>query len=96
MLTIDPDDPEGVPYFAWDRPITNAEIRSILATGPEIERIAWMSRILREARVPDVWRYLGLRHDVLPNWERLRPTLGRRRALWEYLIEGWRRDGLAD
>ena len=94
MLTTDVDDPAAFPYFTWDRPTTNAEIRAILATGSEPDRMLWMARILREARVPDVWHYLTLRDDVLPNWDRLRPQLGRRLALWDYLISGWQADGL--
>ncbi len=94
MVSLDLDDPGAVPYFAWDRPKTNAEIRAVLASGPEEERLAEIARILREARVPDAWRYLSYRDDVRPRWDRLRPLLGRRRALWEYLVDGWTRDGL--
>jgi hypothetical protein len=94
MPSLDLDSPDAVPYFAWDRPATNAEIRAALAGPDPVERLHWMARILAEARVPDVWRYLSLRDDVLPEWEVLRGRLGRRRGLWEYLIEGWRADGL--
>jgi hypothetical protein len=94
MLSLDLDDPDAVPYFAWDRPVTNAELRALLAGGSEDDRLVWAARILREARVPDVWRYLDLRRDVLPRWAALRPLLGRRGPMWDYLIDGWTRDGL--
>lgn len=91
---MDTEDPAAVPYFNWDAPVTNAEVRHALAEGSEGERIFWLSRILREAQYADVWKYVSLRRDVLPQWDALRGTLGRRRPFWEFLIDGWRRDGL--
>jgi hypothetical protein len=95
-LAPSPDvlDPEAVPYFTWDNPVTNAVIRGVLATGPEPDRCYWMARILREARYDDVWAYVDLRADVLPRFEALLPLLGRRRAFWEFLIGAWRSQGV--
>ena len=93
-IELDVDRDDAVPYFNWDVPVTNAEVRAALRSGDEDARIFWMARIMSEARVPDVWRYLSLRRDMLPAWERLAPMLGRRRAFWQWLIEGWRSDGL--
>lgn len=92
--SLDVDSPSAVPYFNWDAPVSNADVRSRLRNGTEDEKVFWIARILGEARYPDVWRYLSLTEDVLPRWESVRTRLGRRRALWEYLIAGWRRDGL--
>lgn len=93
-VSWDLDDPEAIPYFNWDAPVTNRQVRAALATGTEEERLFWIARILREARVPDVWRYLSLSQDILPNWRYLaHHRLGRRERLWRYLIEGWRADG---
>jgi hypothetical protein len=58
------------------------------------ERLHWIARILREARYDDIWAYLSLRDDVLPNWEPLRRRLGRRRPMFEFLIDRWRRAAL--
>jgi hypothetical protein len=93
-ISLDVDAPDAAPYFTWDAPVSNAEIRRALRHGSEDERLDWMARILREARYDDIWAYLSLRRDVLPNWERLRPRLGRRRAMLEFLVDRWRRAGL--
>lgn len=93
-ISLDVTAPDAVPYFNWDAPVTNAAVRRALAEGSEEDKTFWAARILREARYPDVWKYLSLRRDVLPRWEKLRAQLGRQRPFWEFLIEEWRRDGL--
>jgi hypothetical protein len=85
-------DPEAVPYFNWDAPVPNAVVRRALAQGPDEDRLYWMARILREARYDDVWAYLSLR-DVVARFDELRPMLGRRRELWEFLVSSWRKQG---
>jgi hypothetical protein len=52
-----------------------------------------MARVMREARYADVWKLLRLR-DVLPLLPRIESHLGRSRAFWQWLIQGWRTDGL--
>ena len=93
QISMDVDDPAAVPYFNWDGPVTNADVRRALREGDEADRLYWITRIMREAQVPDVWKYVSLRRDLLPRWEQVRPKLGRRRAFWEFLIDRWRRDG---
>ena len=51
---------------------------------------------MREARYEDVWKYLSLRRDILPRWDRLERILGRRRGFWRFLIGEWRRVGLIE
>lgn len=92
--SLDLESPDAVPYFNWDAPVTNAEIRRALAVGSEDEKLFWTARILSEARYPDVWRYLSLTRDVLPRYPRLERRLGRKQAFWDYLISGWQHDGL--
>lgn len=94
LLSLDVFSPDARPYFTWDAPIANAEIRRALATGNDEEKLHWIARILREARYDDVWAYVSLRGDVIPNWERVAPRLGRRRAMWEFMLERWRTLGL--
>ena len=86
--------PDAVPYFNWDAPVTNGEVRRALAGDSEADKVFWIARIMREAQYADVWKYVSLRRDVLPRWETLRSQMGRRRAFWEFLLERWRRDGL--
>ena len=93
-ISLDTSSPEAIPYFNWDTPVTNAEVRRALVAGSEDDKLFWIARILREARYPDVWKYMSLRNDVLPRWEVLRGRLGRRKGFWEFLVERWRRDGL--
>jgi hypothetical protein len=93
-FALDTETPDAVPYFNWDAPVTNSEVRRILAEGDEESRLFWIARIMTEARYDDVWRYVSLRSDVLPRWDALRGRLGRRRDLWEFLITRWRELGL--
>lgn len=93
-ISTDTERPDAIPYFNWDAPVSNAEVRHALGEGDEADREMWIARIMSEARYGDVWRYLSLRRDILPRWERVRHRLGRRRPMWEFLIAEWRRLGL--
>lgn len=81
---------EAVPYFNWDAPITNAQVRQIIAEGSEDDKAFWIAKIMREARYEDVWKYVSLRRHVLPRWSQIEPHLGRWKEKWRFLIEGWR------
>ena len=94
QISMDTEDPVAVPYFNWDAPVSNADLRRFLSKGSEDDKLYWMGRILREAQYGDVWNYISLRRDLMPRWEKLRTRLGRRRGFWEFLIDGWRRDGI--
>ena len=52
-----------------------------------------MAKLLREARDIDVWAFVTPEH-VAAALPAIRHRLGRRRAFWEFLIEGWREDGI--
>ena len=41
----------------------------------------------------DVWRFLTI-DEVADRYPIVRRHLGRKREFWDFLIEGWRRDGL--
>ena len=81
------------PWFLWDVQITDAEFRERLTHADPRIRAQWQGTLLREARYKEVWQYVRLQ-DVLSNLENVRLHLGRRRDMWEWLIDGWRRDGL--
>lgn len=49
--------------------------------------------MLREARDIDVWQFVTP-EEVARLLPRIGRYLGRRKSFWEFLIEGWRRDGL--
>jgi hypothetical protein len=82
-------DASAVPYFMWDEPMTLADLRQRLASGPPAERLRLLGKILREARDPDVWAFTS-RQEVLALWPALRVHLGRRRPFWEFLLDRWR------
>jgi hypothetical protein len=94
-LSLDLDDPEAVPYFLWDAPMTVAQLKARLRTTDSGERVALLGKILREARDPDVWRFTTL-EEVVTLWPQLERHLGRRRGFWQFLLERWqepRRNG---
>ncbi len=90
-LTRDLDDEDKVPYFLWDEDLTVREVRERLASGPESERIRLLGKILREARDDEVWRFTTPA-EVLSRFDAVRPHRGRRRAFWEFLLDGIRRN----
>lgn len=83
------------PYFLWwdGVRISEDELKGHLASEDSIERGIWAARVMREARFADVWRYVSLA-DIVRDWELIRRNLGNKRDFWDFLIEGWRRDGL--
>lgn len=93
LLSTQLDDPEAVPYFLWDDPMTVRELRARLVQASAPERARLLGKVLREARDTDVWRFTTP-EDVVARWTELAPHLGRRRAFWDYLLGAWRRHGL--
>ena len=85
----------GRPYFLWDVNITDAELRERLKSSDPLIRAQWEGRIMREARFADVWTYMTL-SDVLRDWELIQKHLGRMRGYWQFLLNGWRADGLLE
>jgi len=94
-LSSDLVDPEAYPYFLWDDPMTNRELRQHLQTASPPERTRLLAKILREARDTDVWRYTTP-DAVARSWSALSLHLGRRRRFWEYLLSHWAQQGWID
>jgi hypothetical protein len=94
-LSSDLDDPDAYPYFVWDDPMTNRELRHRLQTASLPERNRLLAKILREARDCDVWRYTSP-EAVVEAWADLSLYLGRRRRFWEYLLSLWAQQGRID
>jgi hypothetical protein len=72
--------------FAWDRPETEDSLRAKLAGEPTAEWLRTAAWLMREANVSQVWTFLTLR-QVSNNIQELSPFLGRKKALWNYLIQ---------
>ena len=92
-LTIDLRQSELRPYFLWDEDVSIGELRARLGGEDTRERLRLLAKLLREARDIDVWAFVDPQ-DVASALPVLVHRLGRRRKFWEFLIEGWRQDGL--
>ena len=92
-LSTDLGDPEAVPYFLWDDPMTVREVKVRLASASHPERVQLLGRILREARDSDVWRFTTPQ-EVVALWPDLGRHLGRERPFWNWLLGEWRKAGL--
>lgn len=93
-MTTDMSRGERRPYFLWDEDVSIDELHAALAggTSPE-ERLRLLGKLLREARDTDVWTFVTP-EDVARALPDLGRRLGRRRRFWDFLIEGWRQDGI--
>ena len=94
-LTTDMTRTDHRPYFLWDEDTSIAELQAVLRDGAPHARERLLGKMLREARDTDVWHFVSPR-DVAALLPALGRRLGRRRPFWEFLIEGWRKDGLLD
>ncbi|MGD2091932.1 MAG: hypothetical protein PVH61_37515 [Candidatus Aminicenantes bacterium] len=77
-----------IPYFCWDRELTEQQIKDQLKRkeGPERDNlIAW---ILREAAFKDVWRFLTPK-EVANCLPRIQYSLGRWKDFWNYITKTW-------
>jgi len=81
------------PDFLWDESLTRANLKQLLETGDEEERLYYAAKILREARFEEVWDYLSPAF-LAANWGKLHARLGRKSRFWEFLYSTWRADGL--
>ncbi len=95
-LSTDLDNPEAVPYFLWDQPMTVQELRQRLETASAPEKARLLGKLLREARDWEVWKFTTP-DEVTRLWPALAKHLGRRRSFWEFLLgEWWQRGRLAN
>jgi hypothetical protein len=92
-LTLDLSDGSKRPYFFWDEDVSIDELKSALRDGPSALRERLMGKMLREARDIDVWRFMTP-VEVARALPALGRRLGKRRPFWEFLISGWREDGI--
>lgn len=92
-LTKDMTRGDARPYFLWDEDVTIDELHAVLAGPDDARRDRLLGKMLREARDLDVW-YFVRPQEVARALPRLARRLGRRLQFWEFLIDGWRDDGL--
>jgi predicted DNA-binding protein (UPF0278 family) len=84
----------GIPYFMWDYHLTNKEIRDILDGEDCPQKIWLMAKIMRDARFSDIWQLLSM-EMIRENVRNLRNRLGRRKRIWDFLLERYEKYGLA-
>jgi hypothetical protein len=92
-LTTDLDRGALRPYFLWDEDVSIDELRAALRGPDTAERRRLLGKMLREARDIDVWRFVTP-DEVAHALASLGRRLGRRHAFWQWLIRGWREDGI--
>jgi hypothetical protein len=81
------------PYFLWDEDVSIDELRAILKDASSPDRTRLLGKMLREARDIDVWHFVTPA-EVARALPALGSRLGRRGGFWEFLINGWREDGI--
>jgi len=86
------DDPDALPYFLWDEPMSVADLHHRLTTTSRPERNRLLAKVLREARDTEVWKFTTPQ-AVADAWGELAPRLGRRRAFWEFILRRWHEEG---
>jgi len=92
LLDVSRDD--LVPYFMWDYRYTVGQIKEMLATGDESQRVWLIAKIMRDARYQDVWKFISLQ-DFLKYRERLmRGRLGWHKDFWQFMYSQWVKLGI--
>lgn len=83
---------DEVPYFMWDYGHTVGQIREILASNDEQQRLWIMAKILRDARYADVWKFFSVK-EFLAQRKNLAGRLGRQQPFWEFMHRRWVKQG---
>lgn len=78
----------NIPYFCWDRNLTEAELKDQLKQLEGAERDRLVAWLLREAAFKEVWRFLTPK-EVAECLPRIQPYLGRWRDFWNYITGAW-------
>jgi len=89
MIRSDTDKPD----FLWDEPLSRDQLKQLMVSGSEEDRVYYAAKILREARFEEVWDY------ITPTffgrqWDKLRTRLGRKKRFWQFLHDTWKSHGL--
>ncbi|MEM9691188.1 MAG: hypothetical protein AAGA56_01465 [Myxococcota bacterium] len=74
------------PYFLWWTDATVGDLRRHLCADDVETRSYWMGALLREANTRDVWLFVTP-DEIRALWPHLIRHLGKRRAIWGYLLD---------
>jgi hypothetical protein len=80
-------------WFTWDSPVDAGTLRERLRHPDRAVRAQWQGLVMREARFTEVFEWLSL-DEIVRDMPCIERHLGRRKAFWQWLLDGWRRDGL--
>ncbi len=92
---MDNTDEDGIPYFMWDERLSAGRIRNELSTAPKPRRIELMAKIMRDARLEDVWKFMTI-SDIVEHRDELFARLGWHKGLWVFLYNRWIDNGLLE
>jgi hypothetical protein len=92
VLTRDLSESDKIPYFLWDRNVTVAQLRAVLATPSHPQFQELLALLLREARPDEVWEFVSP-NAVAEQLPALAPHLGHRREFWMWLLHEWQQLG---
>ncbi len=76
---------ENIPYFMWDEILTKDEIKRQLIESPVERKISLMAKIMRDARLQDVWEFISV-NDIVKYHNDLFQQLGWHKDLWVFYI----------
>ena len=82
-------DAQGRPYFLWDTDLHIDRLRELVRSTQADVRAHYIAKIMRQAKPDDVFEFVSLT-DVVRDWERIEPQLGKRREFWTWLLKCWR------
>jgi len=68
------------------------QIKEQLRASSGFERVRLAAWIMREAAFPDVWQFLTP-EEAWQQLNEVEPLLGRRRAVWKYILNTWHKMG---
>ncbi|MEK7064224.1 MAG: hypothetical protein AAB973_01255 [Patescibacteria group bacterium] len=76
------------PYFIWDYDLTEDDVRVILRSQNQTDKVWMLSRILESARFEDVWKYTSLSEvkqmfPLLKIKKPIRQAWGRALSIWQ-------------
>jgi hypothetical protein len=81
-------DAHGRPYFLWDVDIDIERFRQLVKSDDADVRAHFIAKLMRQAKPDDTFQFVTLA-DVVRDWKKIEPQLGRKRELWTWVLQAW-------